>query len=528
MLGIHFLPYQDIPMTPQPHRKLPDNTPIIIGVGQCVERLQPRAIPPFKAPMQLAATACQAALQDAGIPAQEIDTIAVIRLFSDTVNIWASPLGGSDNPPESVARRIGAVPTHRIYSNASGTEPLHLMAELAGAIARGEKKIALLTGAEAIASQRFAQRNALVDDWREEFDTPFENRKDLDRLVSMEEVQGGLTLPVRSYAIIENSQAHRMGHDRQQHQRFMTQLMAPFSAVAAANPYAQFQTAYSADELAAPGPNNYPISLPYTKLLIAQDAVNQASALILTSVGHARRLGVDPQQWIFLESYAEGADKHLSEREDPGRSAAMERVLSTAMDSAGASHEDMDLIDIYSCFPCAVTAACDVLGLPTDGSRALTVTGGLPYFGGPGNNYSAHALAEMAVRLRGAPSRALVTANGGILSKHAAAVLTTDAARATNTDWTRSDKLTLDCSDIPVRPIAKNAQRGTVISFTVVARRDKDDIAVVLAETAGGERFLASNTELAVTGPMQANSPIGRDIDVHVDQDRQLFSFHQA
>ncbi|CAA0106158.1 Uncharacterised protein [Halioglobus japonicus] len=509
-------------------QSLPDNTPIIIGAGQYVERLNKQSTPPFSAPMELAATACKMALQDAGVAAAEVDTIAVIRLFADTVKVWASPLGGSNNPPESIARRIGAAPTHRIYSNASGTEPLHVMAQLLGAISRGEKNIALLTGAEAIASQRFAQRNGFAEDWREEFDTPYENREYLDRLVSNEEVAGGLTMPVRSYAIIENIQAHRMGHDLQQHRNFMAQLMAPFSAVAANNPYAMFPQAYPPDYLATPGADNYLISQPYSKHFVAQDAVNQASALLLTSVGHARRLGVDPGQWVFLEAYAEGADNCLSQREDPGRSEAMELVLSTVMDKAEATHDDMDLIDIYSCFPCAVTAACDVVGLPTDGSRQLTVTGGLPYFGGPGNNYSAHALAEMAVRLRGEPSRALVTANGGILSKHAAAVLTTQPTRATCIDWRNSDGLKIDCSKIGIRQMANNAQRGTVISFTVVSRRDKDDIAIVLAETEAGERFLASSTEAAITASLQKSSPIGREIDVQSVEDRQIFQYRTA
>jgi acetyl-CoA C-acetyltransferase len=519
--------YQEIPMTEQLSRNLPNNTPIIIGAGQYVERLNKQSIAPFNPPMQLAATACQTALQDAGVPAEEVDTIAVIRLFSDTVKTWQSPLGGSKNPPESVARRIGAIPTHRIFSNASGTEPLHVMVELLGAIARGEKNVALLTGAEAIASQRFAQRNGLVDDWHEEFDTPFENREYLDRLLSMEEIRCGLTMPVRSYAIIENIHAHRMGHDLQQHRKYMAQLMAPFSEVAATNPYAQFPKAYPEHDLAEPGPDNYLISLPYSKRLVAQDAVNQASALLLTSVGHARRLGVDPRQWVFLESYAEGADTYLSQREDPGYSEAMKLVLTAAMDRAGTTHDDMDLVDIYSCFPCAVTAACEVLGLPTDGSRPLTVTGGLPFFGGPGNNYSAHALAEMALRLRGNPSRALVTSNGGMLSKHAAAVLTTESARATNIDWTKGENLTVDCASIPVRPMATNPQRGAVVSYTVLSRREMADIAMVLAETAAGERILASSMEPAITGSMQNGSPIGREIDVHEEEDRQVFSYRK-
>jgi acetyl-CoA C-acetyltransferase len=195
------------------------------------------------------------------------------------------------------------------------------------------------------------------------------------------------------------------------------------------------------------------------------------------------------------------------------------------MDRAQAQCDDMDLIDIYSCFPCAVHAACEVLGLPTDGSRALTVTGGLPYFGGPGNNYCGHALAETAMRLRGAPSRALVTGNGGILSKHAAAVFTTDPARAESIDWRHGEELAVDCADISARTVIGNPQRGTVVSYTVVSRRDKADIALVLGETAAGERFLASSTEPEITGSLQQASPIGRDIRVHDEDARQIFRF---
>ncbi len=512
-------------MTTQQHQQLADNTPIIIGAGQHVERLNPLSQPPFSSPMQLAATACQSALNDAGVAAGEIDTIAVIRLFSDAAKAWASPFGGSNNPPESVARRIGATPAQRIYSNAGGTEPLQIMVELMHAIARGETTLALLTGAEAIANQRFAVRKGYDDNWREEFDAPLDKREYHKRFASKEEFSSGLSLPVHYYALIENSQAHQMGHSLQQHQQYMAQLLAPFSRVAAANPYSQSPVAYTVEELAKVGATNYPISLPYSKLLVAQDAVNQSAALLLTSVGHARRLGVDPRQWIFVEAYAQGEDQFLSQRADPGHSIAMARVLSATMAMAGATHADMDLIDIYSCFPCAIHAACAVLDLPTDGSRPLTVTGGLPFFGGPGNNYSLHALAEVAARLRGKPARALVSANGGILSKHAAAVLTTEPARAAAINWVDDGDLTVDCADIPVQPYTDTPQQGEIISYTVIARRDKADIAVVLARTGTGERFLASSTEPAVTASIHDNSPIGRAIDVHSREGRQVFSF---
>ena len=76
--------------------------------------------------------------------------------------------------------------------------------------------------------------------------------------------------------------------------------------------------------------------------------------------------------------------------------------------------------DLYSCFPSAVEVACEEFGLAEDDPRGLTVTGGLPYFGGPGNNYVTHAIAEMVSRVRAAPGRfGMVTANGNFLTKHA-------------------------------------------------------------------------------------------------------------
>ena len=475
--------------------------------------------------MRLAATACSKALQDAGITAAEIDTIAVIRLFSDTVKTWASPFGGSNNPPESVAQHIDASPSSRIYSNAGGTEPLTLLRELCQDIASGEKTMALLTGAEAIANQRFALRNGFEVNWDEQFDVAMDNREYTRRFASPQELGSGMKLPVHYYALIENLQAHNLGHDTQQHRWHMAEMMAPFSEIASANPYAQFTTAYSAQRLAEIDRSNYAICTPYSKLLIAQDAVNQSAALLLTSAGNARRLGIDPQQWVFLKAYAEGADQCLTVREDPGSSEAMSQVLAATLDMAGLEATAIDLIDIYSCFPCAVQAACDALHLPTNGGRQLTVTGGLPYFGGPGNNYSMHALVEMARRLRGKAEMALVTANGGTLSKHAAAVLSCRQEAAQSVDWAKGEFVTVKPETIPARRYCDKPQTGRVLSYTVISRRDDNDLAVVLADTTSGDRFLASSTDACICSNMRQHSPVGREIQVQPGDKRHVFTW---
>lgn len=511
------------------YQQLPDNTPIIVGAGQHTEHITDPASAPLSGPMDLAAQAARIALDDAGgkLRATDIDAIAAIRLFSDSAPAWACPFGGSDNPPESIASRLGASPRKRIYSDANGAQPLQIMAELFTGIASGEIDCALLAGAEAIASQRHAQRSGIELDWAEQFDLPMDSRLDLGMIATPAELASGMYLPVHYYALIENHRASQQRNTLQQHREQMAKLLASFSTVASHNPYAYWRDKYSASDLLGEGKHNYPISLPYSKLLVAQDAVNQAAALVLTSVGKARAWGISPSQWIFLQGYAEGADQYVSQRVNPGTSEAMRRVFERTLNGIAASGNEFDFIDLYSCFPCAVEAACDVLSLPIDGSRELTVTGGLPFFGGPGNNYSMHALAEMTRRLRGGDQRALVTANGGILSKHAAVVLANNpnAGQGAPLQLEQGLPAAVSHEDIPTRPLADSPRSGTAISYTVIYERKKPDLAIVLGETDDGERFLANSDEPAIVEALKRDSPIGRRLALSPAEQSYRFQF---
>ncbi len=175
----------------------------------------------------------------------------------------------------------------------------------------------------------------------------------------------------------------------------MGRLFAPFTDVAAGNPYAYFPKARSARELATPEGENPFIALPYGRLMNARDGVDQGAAVILTSVGRARSLGIPPERWLFLHGCADASEPLMSEREDYTRCPAISVMAERAFAMAGMRLDDVTAIDLYSCFPSAVEVACAELGLAEDDPRGLTVTGGLPFFGGPGNNYSMHGIAEM-------------------------------------------------------------------------------------------------------------------------------------
>jgi acetyl-CoA C-acetyltransferase len=458
-----------------------DNTPVLVGAGQYTERGAT-----LESPVDLAARAAHAALADAGAAGLEraIDTVLFVRLFSDSskAKVWACPFGRSDNPPESVARRIGAAPRARIYSAVGGNEPQSRVAEMARDIASGARECVLLVGAEAARNQRQAQRAGAAPDWNEHHDVPLEDRGYGPTMVSRRDIANGLVMPVYYYTLIEQARAQAAGRDTATHRARMARLMAGFNAVAVGNPYAQFPVALDAAAIdGAP-----PLTHLYSRRMVAQDGVNQAAALLMTSVRRARELGIPAERLVYLHGAAEGLEPLLAERPDPGQAPVSRAVVERALALAELDAAAIGPIDIYSCFPCAVSAVVEHLGLPDDGSRALTLTGGLPYFGGPGNNYSMHGIAEMVARLRREPAAwGLVSANGGMLSKQAVGVY---SCRPSRVDWSRVDT-TIPAQGFPRRPLAEAPSAARVLTWTLNWAGDEPAQAVALAETDAGERF---------------------------------------
>jgi acetyl-CoA C-acetyltransferase len=232
---------------------------------------------------------------------------------------------------------------------------------------------------------------------------------------------------------------------------------------------------------------NYPLTDIYRRWHVAQDAVDLGSAIILTSAGTARALGVPQDKWVWLAGAAEAAEPPLSERAVIHRSAALDFAIPTALDQAGLAATDLGPVDIYSCFPCAVFAAVDSM---QDASRALgdyTLTGGLTFFGGPGNGFAMYNITAMVDALRQDPSKpAMVTANGGVMSKQAVGIYTaTQPPVAWSGDVAKSY--------VPSAIALDDAPEGKarVLSFVRAAGKDGFGPATVLLETEGGARAMA-------------------------------------
>ncbi|WP_159662017.1 acetyl-CoA acetyltransferase [Streptomyces mexicanus] len=496
------------------------NTPVVVGVGQSSERLDDPGYRRMSA-VELAAAAAREALADTGADtatvASAIDMVAGVRQFEISTPGAPAPLGKSDNYPRSVARRIGADPARAILEVVGGQSPQHLLNEMAATIARGEAQAALIFGSEAISTTQALAKAEDRPDFTEHVGGQLEDRGwGLEGLMSLHQASHGLTDAPSQYALFENARRARLGQSREEYAAGMGALFAPFTEVAAKNPHASAPVRRSAEELVTVTEKNRMIADPYPRYVVARDKVNQGAAVLVMSVSTARRLGVPEERWVFLHGHADLRERDLMERADLSRSPAAVMAAEHALEVAGIGVGELATIDLYSCFPIAVSNVADGLGLKADDPRGLTLTGGLPFFGGAGNNYSMHAIAETVQRARTAPGTfGLVGANGGSLSKYSVGVYST-----TPTAW-RPDRSAALQAEIDSWDAPEEARRAdgwaTIETYTIKYGRDGSRTGVVIGRLEADDRRFIALTHQGdedMLDLLSAGEPIGRRVYV--------------
>ena len=492
---------------------LDSRTPVIVGVGQAAERIDDPNYRGMSA-VEVAAAAARAALDDCGAEAAaSIDTVAGVRQFEIT-GVINAPLGRSNNYPRSVANRIGATPTRAILEIVGGQGPQHLISELAAEIAAGRSEAALIFGSDTTSSLRHFAKAASKPDFTETVDGDLEDRgQGMKNLVSRYTVSHGLTSAPIQYALLENARRAGTGLGPTAYRRQMGELFAPFTKIAAKNPFAAAPVERTVDELITVTERNRMISEPYPRLMVARDQVNQGAAALLMSVEAAQRLGVPEENWVYLHGHADMEEQSLLQRPDLGHSPAAVMAVREALAMAGIGIDDVATFDLYSCFPVPVFNICDGLGIATDDPRGLTLTGGLPFFGGAGNNYSMHAVAETVAQMRSAPGQfGLVSANGGILSKHSVGIYSSTPA-----EWKpdRSALLQAQVAGWPTEPVTENADGDATIETYTVRRDGGRPTGIIIGRlVADDSRFLATSEDDEFITLLIDGEPLGRKIRV--------------
>ena len=464
-------------------------TPVIVGVGQFLNRIE--SLDDAIEPVEMMLRAVRRAEADAGVGGflDQAQSVRVVR------GMW-----GYQNPAALIAERLGAFGAQTAGTLIGGNQNQALMHHTAAEILAGKFDLVLITGAENGNSAGKARRagEALAE-------TRARGRPDFVFGAAQQpehhpcEVARGIRRAIQVYPMYENAYGHARGATPKEHLRTVSELWARFNDVAQENPNAWVRENLTAEEIRTPSPRNRRVSHPYTKYMNANMSVDMAAALIVCSLERAKRLGIAQQRLVYPVSGAEGYDHSSASVRDNFHTSPGVRITGErALELAGVAAEDLDFVDLYSCFPSAVQIAASELGLPHD--RPLTVTGGLTFGGGPLNNYVMHSIARTVELLREKPEgHALVTGNGGNLYKHAHGVYSGAPPRR---DFQWAD-VKARIAALPKRNCLPAYEgSGAVESYTVMYQDDKPRIGHVSFLTTGGERTWVNVEDRALLADM--------------------------
>jgi acetyl-CoA C-acetyltransferase len=471
-------------------------TPVIVGIAQVEQRItDPLA---GKEPVDMMVDAVRGAAVDAGNPhmLSEVQSVRVIR------GVWRYK-----QPAGYVAEKIGVPDAETVGTPFGGNMVQSVVNHTALEILAGDKDLVVITGAENGNSQAKAAR-AGVELPVSETSGPYNLMIGEDKSMSGEpELARSIRQPIQLYPIFENAIRFARGESIEDHLRRISEMWAGFSKVAGTNPHAWLKDPVDAETIRTPSPSNRMISFPYPKLMNSNNSVDMGAALIMCSVEKARVLGIPEDKWVYPWA---GTDAHdhfmVSDRDtlhsSPAIRIAGQRVLSLADLQMG----DVDLLDVYSCFPSAVQVAVNELAIPE--SLPLTVTGGLTFGGGPLNNYVMHSIARMVELVRESPSkRGLITANGGYLTKHAFGVY---SGEPPSRDF-QHENVQKEVDATPSRVSLIDFDGEVVIeSYTVMYGPEGAVVGHAACQTANGERTWGNTSDTDVMDAMTREEFCGR------------------
>jgi acetyl-CoA C-acetyltransferase len=479
--------------------------PVVVGGGQVTNRDEDPATAPD--PFALMEDAAGRAAADTGSP----DPASVLSDLTHCFMVHSLSLRHGDPAPE-LARRLGAGAAEARCSGMGGSIPQWLVNRAAELVAAGGQPRVLIAGAEALATRRRARRQGVELDWPSSEGWP-DTWPPLEPDLGVHPVERahGLVQATTMYALIESAVAHGAGHDVVTHSGALGDLMARFNDVAVGNPVSWFPTPRDAAEIMTVTPDNRMIYFPYPKYVNAVMDVDMAAAVIVTDAATARSWGLGSDEVAYLAGWADAHDIwYLSERPVLHRSPALAECAQRALGSGGVTMDEVEGLDLYACFPSSVEVARDSFDIAPDDPRPLTLTGGLPYHGGPGSNYVTHSIANSLAWLRaGRGEHALVHGNGYYLTKHSVGLYSRRPPHAPPLPPEKLQEAVDGLAEpLVVEPAVEDRAPGAVVAYTAPFDRDGTPGPAIAVVDVGGRRTVARGDD-ALSSHLLAADGVG-------------------
>ena len=486
-------------------------TPIIVGVGQVLNRIED--LSESLEPLEMMVRASRMAEQDAecGPLLEHAQSIRVIR------GMW-----NYQNPAKWLGAHFGASDFETVGTLIGGNQNQAVINVTASEIRDGELDLVLITGAENGNAQTKARKAGVT---LSQTDTPGKMNRTIGAEQQPEhhafEVAKGISRAIQVYPMYDNAIRYVRGETIPEHLDRVSSLWSRFNDVGLRNPNAWVQKNMSPEEIRTPSPSNRPISFPYTKFMNANMSVNMGAALIMTSTRRAKSLGIPESKWVYPYAGVKGYDHFsASVRDEFHTSPGIRKVAQCLLEHAEASVEDLNYVDLYSCFPSAVQVAAKEYGLSE--SRDLTVTGGLTFGGGPLNNYVMHSIARTVELLRETPGgKGLVTANGGNIYKHVHGIYGNEPP---NQPFI-TDDVQDEIDALPSRTCLESHDGvASIESYTVMYDGFTPSVGHVACRTQGNERTWVNTTDPDVVKAMTQEEFCGRLVSIRNGESMRMLS----
>jgi len=178
---------------------------------------------------------------------------------------------------------------------------------------------------------------------------------------------------------------------------------------------------------------------------------------------------------------------------------------------------DVDAAELYSCFPAAIQSFARDLKVAE--TCPWTVTGAMPFAGGPYNSFSLEGVARMVEVLRegegndGSERRiGLVSNLSGIFGKQACALF----SNLPNADGYHCEDLTaaVAACDLPLALDGDYVGPATVVGYTVVFVGGVPSHGIAICDTPAGWRTVVRSEDRALLESMTREEFCGRVVQV--------------
>jgi acetyl-CoA C-acetyltransferase len=481
--------------------ELDPRTPVLVGVAALQQQFE-------EAGAGLEAVALMVeALSRAADDAGNRELLARADRIEIPKGIW-----GYTDPGRLVADQLGAEKAETVLAEI-GILQQTLLNRACNSIAAGEAEVVLITGAEAkYRALRGQIAGVEVAETVQADATPDVTLEPDAELWSPVESAAGLGMPVGYYAILDSALRHSQSMSLGVHRDQMATLYAEFSRIAAANEDAWVREPVAAEFIREHSPRNKMLAFPYTKLHNSQWNVDQAAGLIFCSVAVAQELNIAPSQWVFpLAGTESNAMSVVSARKELHRNYGFHIAGGKVLELAGKQPAELELMELYSCFPLAVRAQLAEIGVSDQ--RPLSVTGGMTFGGGPLNNFVLQATVKMAQLLRQQPEASgLVTCVSGMNTKQGCAIY---SAQPGLNGWQFADVTAAVREATELCDVVGDYEgAATIAGYTVLFQGESPWRAVAVCDLPNGARTVAYSEDAVVVEGLMEGEFVGRSVAI--------------